>query len=69
MRVAPYYSLTRGIALEDLWHDDDECEIGLSIWPADRLSGKDGITKHCPYCQLLSQPLKPLATYPSKSIL
>jgi len=55
MQVAPFYSLTRGIAVEDLWHDNNECEIGLSIWPADRLAGKDHIHKHCPYCQLLNQ--------------
>lgn len=56
MQVAPYYSLTRGIAVEDLWHDNDACEIGLSIATADRLPGKDHISKHCPYCQLLNEP-------------
>jgi hypothetical protein len=56
MLVASYYSLTRGIALENFWHDNDECEIGLSIWLADRLPGKHRLCKHCPYCQLLNQP-------------
>jgi hypothetical protein len=56
MRVPPYYSLLRGTALEDLWHNNNACEIGLSIRPRDRLPGKDHIRKQCPYCQVLNKP-------------
>jgi hypothetical protein len=55
MKVPPYYSLVRGLALEDLWHDNDECEIGLSIGPLDRRPGKDHIVRHCPYCKVLNE--------------
>jgi hypothetical protein len=61
MKVPPFYSLMRGLALEDLWHNNNECEIGLSIKLADRLPGKDRVHKHCPYCQVLNQP-RPLVT-------
>ena len=63
MKVTPYYSLLRGLALEDLWHDNNECEIGLSIGPLDRMPGKDHIHKHCPYCQVLNQPRPPRPTW------
>lgn len=56
MRVPPYHSLTRGLALEDLWHDNNECEIGLSLPLVDRLPGKGNQRKQCPYCQVLNQP-------------
>lgn len=56
MKTYPYYSFFRGIAVEDLWHDNNECEIGLSIPPRDRRPGKDHIDKHCPYCQILNTP-------------
>jgi hypothetical protein len=56
MQVLPFYSLMRGIAIEDLWHDNDECPIGLSIALADRLKGTNHILKHCPYCTLLTRP-------------
>ncbi|RZJ95129.1 MAG: hypothetical protein EOO60_01345 [Hymenobacter sp.] len=56
MKVFPFYSFSRGIAVEDLWHNNDECEIGLSIPLLDRRAGKDHIDKHCPYCQLLNAP-------------
>jgi hypothetical protein len=51
MKVAPYYALPRGLALEDLWHNNNECELGLSIGPRDRLpgKGKSRSRKHCPY--------------------
>ena len=57
MQIPPFYSFLRGIALEDLWHDNDECQIGLSIALAERLPGKDHIRKHCQYCDLLNPPL------------
>jgi hypothetical protein len=56
MRVPPYYSLVRGVALEDFWHNNDECEIGLSIRQEDRRPGKHHLCKQCPYCQVLNQP-------------
>ena len=57
MKTSPYYSFTRGIALEDLWHDNDECEIGLSIALAERVAGTDHILKHCWMCAVLNQPV------------
>lgn len=59
MRVAPFYSFYRGMAVEDLWHDNDACEIGASIPAAERLPGEGSpaITrKHCQYCRVLNQP-------------
>lgn len=50
MLVASFYSFVRGIAVEDMWHDNDECQIGQSIAPADRLAGRDHILKHCWLC-------------------
>lgn len=35
MRVAPFYSIYRGLAVEDLWHDNDACEIVRYIRPTD----------------------------------
>jgi hypothetical protein len=63
MRVPPYYSMTRGIALENMWHNNNECEIGLSIRPRDRLLGKNRIRKHCPYCQILNKPRLAVTTW------
>lgn len=58
MKVLPFYSFTRGIALEDLWHNNDECEIGLSIALADRLAGKDHIRKQYWLCVLINKQLQ-----------
>jgi hypothetical protein len=55
MTVTPYYSLVRGLALEDLWHNNDECEIGLSVGPLDRRRGRSYVWKHCPYCKVLNE--------------
>ncbi|RZK32485.1 MAG: hypothetical protein EOO63_01215 [Hymenobacter sp.] len=55
MQTAPFYSLFRGIAVEDIWHDNDECQIGQSIATQDRLAGQDD-RKHCPYCVLHNTP-------------
>jgi hypothetical protein len=63
MKVSPYYSLLRGLALEDLWHNNDECEIGLSIKKTDRLPGKDRLCKQCPYCQVLNLPRRPVTAW------
>jgi hypothetical protein len=57
MQVSPFHSLFRGIAVEDLWHDNDECQIALSVAFTERLPGKDHIRKHCQYCNLLNTPL------------
>lgn len=62
MRVTPYYSFLRGMALEDLWHDNDECPLGQSIAAADRIPGKDHIRKRCPFCALLQAPLPVVST-------
>lgn len=56
MRVPPFYSFLRGIAREDLWHDNDACQVGQSIAPADRVPGTDHIRKHCPFCTVLNHP-------------
>jgi hypothetical protein len=56
MRVQPFYSFLRGIALEDLWHDNDACQVGQSIAPVDRRPGTDDIHKHCPFCAILNHP-------------
>lgn len=63
MKVPPYHSLTRGLALEDYWHDNDECEIGLSVGLADRRAGKNHIPKHCPYCIVLNQPRRAVTAW------
>ena len=60
MRIKPFYSFLRGMALEDLWHDNNECPLGQSIARPDRIPGKDGIHKHCPYCIRLNEPLSQL---------
>jgi hypothetical protein len=56
MRTAPFYSVYRGIAVEDLWHDNDACQLVLDIALYERLLGKPPHRKHCQYCQLLNQP-------------
>ena len=55
MRIAPFYSWLWGLAVEDMWHDNDECELGLSIPLADRRAGTDHILKHCWLCASLNQ--------------
>ena len=54
MLARPFYSLLRGIAVEDVWHDNTECPIGRSIQPRERVMGKGALTKYCPYCQVLN---------------
>jgi hypothetical protein len=56
MRIPPFYSPLRGIALEEVWHDNDECTVARSIAPADRLPGQCPSRKRCPYCALLDRP-------------
>jgi hypothetical protein len=56
MRVTPFYSLFRGLAVEDVWHNNNSCQIGKSIAQADRWAGTDS-RKQCPYCQLHNTPL------------
>ncbi|RZJ94926.1 MAG: hypothetical protein EOO60_01855 [Hymenobacter sp.] len=55
MRTPPFYSLFRGIAVEDVWHDNNDCQIGQSIAIQDRLPGHND-RKHCPYCQIHNTP-------------
>jgi hypothetical protein len=50
MRVPPFYSLLRGMAVEDLWHDNDACQIGQRIGLANRRPGRDHPRKHCALC-------------------
>lgn len=52
---APFHFFLRGIALEDLWHDKDACQVKQSIAKADRVPGTDHIRKHCPFCVILNQ--------------
>jgi hypothetical protein len=63
--VAPFYSFVRGIAVEDMWHNDDDCQIGQSVAPADRLAGKNHILKHCWLCASLN-PVRPALPTPTK---
>lgn len=53
MIVPPFYSWLRGAALEDVWHDNDECGIAKTIALADRIAGKDDIRTRCKFCALL----------------
>ena len=57
MRVPPFYSPLRGIALEEVWHDNDECPINQSVALADRIPGTG--TSHQPgrFCALLDATL------------
>lgn len=55
MLMRPFYSLLRGIAVEDVWHDNTECPLGRSIYPGERVIGKGELTKHCPYCAVLNK--------------
>jgi hypothetical protein len=63
MKVLPFHSPVRGLALEDLWHNNDECEIGLSIKQSDRLPGRARVPKQCPYCQVLNHPRPRITTW------
>ena len=58
MRVPAFYSLLRGIALLDAWHDNSECPLGRSLAPADRLAGTGGLPNRCAYCAMLDQPAR-----------
>lgn len=55
--MPPFYSPLRGIAVEDLWHDNDACQVGQSLARADRVAGKRG--KHCPFCHTLNHAGSP----------
>jgi hypothetical protein len=46
------------MALEEVWHDNDECPIGRSIAPADRHPGAPPSLKRCSYCAMLDQQRK-----------
>lgn len=59
MRILPFYSYMRGIALASAWHDDDECPIAQSIALADRIAGIDPLNKRCTYCELLDEKAVP----------
>jgi hypothetical protein len=56
MRIPPFYSPLRGIALEEVWHDNDECPVARSLAPPDRRAGKGPSGKRCSYCALLDRP-------------
>jgi len=56
MRIPPFYSPLRGIALDEVWHDNDECTVARSIAPADRIAGVGAPRKRCPYCAVLDRP-------------
>ncbi|MDO7851749.1 hypothetical protein [Hymenobacter convexus] len=56
MRISPFHSPLRGIALEEVWHDHDDCPVARSIAPPDRVPGIAPSRKRCPYCALLDQP-------------
>jgi hypothetical protein len=55
MRTAPFYSVYLGIAVEDLWHDNEACDIVRFMQPGDRRAGQGLLRKHCQYCQLLNR--------------
>lgn len=56
MRIASFYSPLRGIGLEDVWHDQEQCPIGRSIALADRIAGREPSGKRCPFCTMLDKP-------------
>jgi hypothetical protein len=68
MRVAPFYSLYLGLAVEDVWHNNTSCEIGDSIILDERWPGRDG-RKQCPYCQLLNTPFSKTSAVTDRSIV
>lgn len=53
MRVPPFYSSMRGIALVEAWHDHSDCPIGQSIALSDRNTTKDANCARCSYCAML----------------
>ena len=57
MRTTPFHSLLRGLALGDVWHDNDECPLARSIARPDRRQGVPLTFKQCNYCALLNQKL------------
>jgi hypothetical protein len=57
MRVEPFFSPFRGIAVEEVWHNNDQCQIARSIASPERLPGTND-RKHCKYFQLHNQPFK-----------
>jgi len=65
MRIPPFYSPLRGIALDDVWHDNDECTVARSIAPADRRAGLGPSHKRCPYCVLLDRRATPFRRPPA----
>ena len=58
MRVPPFNSPLRGIALDEVWHDHDDCPIGQSIAPTDRRKGTGPRQARCAYCAMLDKALK-----------
>lgn len=53
MLVSPFYSPLRGIALEDVWHNNSACPVGESLAAADRRPGMVPYNKRCRFCALL----------------
>lgn len=53
MLVSPCYSPLRGIAFEDVWHNNSACPVGKSLAAADRLLGMVPLGKRCNFCTLL----------------
>lgn len=58
MRIPAFYSSLRGIALADVWHNDDECPLGKSISIADRIIVPSCIHNRCAYCIMLDRQLR-----------
>ncbi|MBF9238073.1 hypothetical protein I2I05_11770 [Hymenobacter sp. BT683] len=55
MQVPPFYSPWRGLALRDVWHDNDACFVAKSIPPLHRLPGTGPTGRaRCEYCALLT---------------
>jgi hypothetical protein len=53
MRIPPFHSPLRGLALDEVWHDNNECPMARSIAPADRRPGKPSQGSRCAYCAML----------------
>jgi hypothetical protein len=63
MKVAPFHSKIRGLAVEDHWHNNNECEIGHSVPLGDRRSGEGRFCRQCPICKAMNQPLSKMACW------
>lgn len=55
-KVAPFYLPFRGLAVEDIWHDNKECPLARSLAVRDWRAGKGHGRKYCPVCAAINAP-------------